>query len=50
MQGPSQRVVPLLISWADPGEVLMNEEYVGQDGFGPGDREGLTEVHDVPCA
>ncbi len=117
VQGPSQRGVPLLISWADPDEVpelagstvgvtfpqgvvkrarsyyfssavaldeeqlatlsdeqepvmrlahelghvlglddvddegeLMNEEYVGQDGFGPGDREGLREVHDVPCA
>jgi hypothetical protein len=33
----------------DPGE-LMNHVYVGQDGFGPGDRRGLREVHDVPCA
>ena len=32
----------------DPAEV-MNEEYVGQDGFGPGDQEGLRKVHDVPC-
>ena len=27
----------------------MNEEYVGQDGFGPGDLVGLRGVHDVPC-
>ena len=33
----------------DPTE-LMNEEFVGQDGFGPGDLAGLREVHDVPCA
>jgi hypothetical protein len=32
----------------DPGE-LMNAEYVGQDGFGPGDRDGLERLHDLPC-
>jgi len=32
----------------DVGE-LMNAEYVGQDGFGPGDREGLRRLHDLPC-
>jgi hypothetical protein len=32
----------------DIGE-LMNAEYVGQDGFGPGDREGLERLHDLPC-
>jgi hypothetical protein len=33
----------------DLGE-LMNAEYVGQDGFGPGDREGLERLHDLPCS
>jgi hypothetical protein len=33
----------------DVGE-LMNAEYVGQDGFGPGDQEGLERLHDLPCA
>jgi hypothetical protein len=28
---------------------LMNAEYVGQAGFGPGDREGLQQLHDLPC-
>jgi hypothetical protein len=32
----------------DIGE-LMNAEYVGQGGFGPGDREGLERLHDLPC-
>jgi len=32
----------------DTGE-LMNAEYVGQDGFGPGDRDGLRHLHDLPC-
>jgi len=32
----------------DVGE-LMNAEYVGQDGFGPGDRDGLRRLHDLPC-
>ena len=33
----------------DPGE-LMNPQYVGQDGFGEGDLEGLAILHDQPCA
>jgi hypothetical protein len=33
----------------DSGE-LMNPEYVGQDGFGDGDRRGLEILHDLPCA
>jgi hypothetical protein len=32
----------------DIGE-LMNAEYVGQSGFGPGDRDGLKRLHDLPC-
>jgi hypothetical protein len=32
----------------DVGE-LMNAEYVGQSGFGPGDRDGLEKLHDLPC-
>lgn len=32
----------------DAGE-LMNAEYVGQRGFGPGDRDGLRRLHDLPC-
>ncbi len=34
----------------DDVDELMNAEYVGQDGFGPGDREGLQRLHDLPCA
>ena len=33
----------------DVGE-LMNAEYVGQGGFGPGDRDGLERLHNLPCA
>ena len=33
----------------DIGE-LMNPEYVGQSGFGPGDREGLKQLHELPCS
>jgi len=33
----------------DIGE-LMNPEYVGQRGFGPGDREGLKQLHALPCS
>jgi len=32
----------------DNGE-LMNAEYVGQSGFGPGDRTGLRKLHALPC-
>ena len=32
----------------DVGE-LMNAEYVGQHGFGPGDKDGLRRLHDLPC-
>ncbi len=32
----------------DTGE-LMNPEYVGQNGFGDGDVEGLQILHDQPC-
>jgi len=28
---------------------LMNAEYRGQSGFGPGDRTGLARLHDLPC-
>lgn len=28
---------------------LMNAEYRGQTGFGPGDLEGLEQLHDLPC-
>ncbi len=34
----------------DDVDELMNAEYVGQTGFGPGDREGLERLHDLPCA
>jgi hypothetical protein len=34
----------------DDVDELMNAEYVGQTGFGPGDREGLKRLHDLPCA
>jgi hypothetical protein len=33
----------------DDIDELMNAEYVGQDGFGPGDRDGLQRLHDLPC-
>jgi hypothetical protein len=33
----------------DDVDELMNAEYVGQSGFGPGDREGLERLHDLPC-
>lgn len=33
----------------DDADELMNAEYVGQDGFGPGDREGLQQLHALPC-
>jgi predicted Zn-dependent protease len=32
----------------DPDE-LMNAEYRGQTGFGPGDLEGLRQLHALPC-
>jgi hypothetical protein len=32
----------------DSGE-LMNPEYVGQRGFGDGDRAGFTVLHEQPC-
>jgi hypothetical protein len=32
----------------DPDE-LMNAEYVGQDGFGPGDRDGFDQLRELPC-
>ena len=32
----------------DSGE-LMNPEYVGQRGFGDGDRKGFARLHDQPC-
>lgn len=32
----------------DPDE-LMNAEYIGQDGFGPGDREGFKRLSSLPC-
>jgi hypothetical protein len=34
----------------DDVDELMNAEYVGQDGFGPGDRDGLERLHDLPCS
>jgi hypothetical protein len=33
----------------DIGE-LMNAEYAGQSGFGPGDKEGFEQLHALPCA
>ncbi len=33
----------------DDADELMNAEYVGQDGFGPGDREGLRQLYALPC-
>ena len=32
----------------DTGE-LMNPQYVGQRGFGDGDKDGLAILHDIPC-
>jgi hypothetical protein len=32
----------------DPNQ-LMHPEYVGQRGFGDGDRAGFKELHDIPC-
>jgi hypothetical protein len=34
----------------DDPQQLMHAEYVGQRGFGDGDRAGLKELHDLPCA
>jgi len=33
----------------DDADELMNAQYVGQDGFGSGDREGLQRLHELPC-
>ena len=33
----------------DDVDELMNAEYVGQSGFGPGDRNGLERLHQLPC-
>jgi predicted Zn-dependent protease len=33
----------------DDVDELMNAEYSGQSGFGPGDREGLRRLYDLPC-
>ena len=33
----------------DDADELMNAEYHGQTGFGPGDLEGLQKLHDLPC-
>ena len=33
----------------DDTRELMNAEYVGQPGFGPGDTQGLRELHSLPC-
>jgi hypothetical protein len=33
----------------DDVDELMNAEYVGQSGFGPGDRNGLERLHALPC-
>jgi hypothetical protein len=32
----------------DPNQ-LMHPQYVGQRGFGDGDRAGFKELHDIPC-
>jgi hypothetical protein len=32
----------------DPNQ-LMHAQYVGQRGFGDGDRAGFKELHDIPC-
>ena len=33
----------------DDANQLMHPEYVGQRGFGDGDRAGFKELHDIPC-
>jgi matrixin len=33
----------------DDVDELMNAEYVGQSGFGSGDRNGLERLHALPC-
>jgi predicted Zn-dependent protease len=33
----------------DDVDELMNAEYRGQSGFGPGDLEGLRRLRDLPC-
>jgi hypothetical protein len=33
----------------DDVDELMNAQYVGQRGFGPGDRKGLELLHELPC-
>jgi hypothetical protein len=33
----------------DDVDELMNAEFVGQSGFGPGDRMGFKKLHDLPC-
>jgi hypothetical protein len=33
----------------DDVDELMNAEFVGQHGFGPGDKKGLELLHDLPC-
>jgi hypothetical protein len=33
----------------DDVDELMNAEFVGQTGFGPGDRRGFEKLHDLPC-
>lgn len=33
----------------DDADELMNAEYHGQTGFGPGDLRGLEKLHDLPC-
>ena len=33
----------------DDRHQLMNPSYVGQDGFGDGDRAGFEVLHDMPC-
>lgn len=34
----------------DDPQQLMHDEYVGQRGFGDGDRAGFKKLHDLPCA
>ncbi|HEX5086937.1 MAG TPA: matrixin family metalloprotease [Nocardioides sp.] len=33
----------------DDVDELMNAEFVGQNGFGPGDRRGFEKLHELPC-
>lgn len=33
----------------DDANQLMHPQYVGQRGFGDGDRAGFKELHDIPC-